>query len=142
MINLAPVPAFFGLLSGISLYPIAISSYIHWKRWKMRIEDENRLKNTTFILSGTLAEKKLRNNLKSLSKEGRQGVLHIFGGRRKGYILMRNGQIVDAFFRNTYGCEALTPLLNIEDGDYFFEPRAIYQPDLVRRTVDQLLLDR
>ncbi len=136
---LAPIPAVIGAVCGISVYPFATAVISQWSRWKQRVKEEARLKNTTFILSGTLSEKRLRNNLKALAKDGRNGVLHIFTGRRKGYVLFRNGQIIDAFYRNGYGCEAVSKLLLVEDGDYFFEPRAIYQPNLVRKTVELLL---
>ena len=135
MLPLTQIPAIIGASCGLLLFPITTNTLYVVKRWQNRLEDEKRLKQTTFILSGTLAEKNIVKNLDILNKEKRQGVLHIFTGRRKGYILFRGGEAIDAFYRNSTGIEALKMLLKIEDGDYFFESRAVYQPDLIRRSL-------
>ncbi len=97
------------------------------------------MKNTTFILSGSIEKNQLITHIKSLCKLERQGVLHVITGRRKGYMLFRGGDIIDGFYRNTVAEPGAKALLQLTEGDYYFESRQVFQPDLIRKPVNYLI---
>jgi hypothetical protein len=61
--------------------------------------------------------------------------LHIYCGRRKGYLIFSEGQVIDAFYRNQTGREAVFAMLDLEEGDFYFEPKSIRQPRLIAESI-------
>jgi hypothetical protein len=86
---------------------------------------------TTFAFSGNLKHTSLLDAIQFLEIGQREGVLHIYSGRRKGYLTFYKGQVVDGFYRNEIGREAIFQMLGLEEGDFYFEPKAITQPKLI-----------
>jgi hypothetical protein len=87
--------------------------------------------NTSFVFSGNLKHTSLLDAIQFLEIGQREGVLHIYSGRRKGYLTFIKGQVVDGFYRNQIGREAIFRMLGLEDGDFYFEPKTITQPKLI-----------
>ncbi len=132
-------PSLIGFIAGVAVLP-TISSVIRvYQRKRTLREEQERLKNTTFLLSGSLDNNQLTSHIESLCKLGRQGVLHILTGRRKGYILFRDGAILDGFYRNNCGINGLNEILHLTEGDYYFESRSVMQPNLIRESLDNIL---
>jgi len=86
---------------------------------------------TTFAFSGNLKHTTLLDAIQFLEIGQREGVLHIYSGRRKGYLTFCKGQVVDGFYRNQIGREAIFRMLALEEGDFYFEPKTITQPKLI-----------
>lgn len=129
------------LIIGASIFPFIRFLTMYLKRKKLLKEEQERLKKTKFILSGNIEHNSLYKNIKSLIELQRQGALHIIIGRRKGYILFRNGFIIDSFYRNTSGFAGVKELLSLSEGEYFFESRPITQPRLVFEDINSLLIN-
>jgi hypothetical protein len=87
--------------------------------------------NTSFVFSGNLKHTTLLDAIQFLEIGQREGVLHIYSGRRKGYLTFCRGEVVDGFYRNEFGREAIFKMLSIEEGDFYFEPKTITQPKLI-----------
>lgn len=90
---------------------------------------------TTFVFSGNLKQTTLLDAFQFLEIGQREGVLHIYSGRRKGYLSFVKGQVVDAFYRNETGREAIFQILGLEEGDFYFEPKIISQPRLISESI-------
>ena len=90
---------------------------------------------TTFVFSGNLKQTSLLDAFQFLEIGQREGILHIYSGRRKGYLTFIKGQVVDAFFRNETGKEAIFQILGLEEGDFYFEPKTISQPRLISESI-------
>lgn len=90
---------------------------------------------TSFVFSGNLKQTSLIDAIQFLEIGKRQGVLHIYCGRRKGYLTFVDGTVVDAFYRNRTGREAVFSMLDLEEGDFYFEPKAIEQPRLLSDSI-------
>jgi hypothetical protein len=90
---------------------------------------------TTFVFSGNLKQTTLLDAIQFLEIGQREGILHIYSGRRKGYLTFVKGQVVDAFFRNESGKEAIFQILGLEEGDFYFEPKTISQPRLISESI-------
>ncbi len=133
------IPSILGLSSGLVVYPLLMFLFAILRRVSEQRNEESRLKDTTFILSSNVEEKRLLKDLTTLHDGNRQGVLHFFSGRRKGYILFRNGKVIDIFYRNESGIAAFTLLSKLTEGEYFFESRAVYQPTLFDGNTEELL---
>jgi len=132
-------PSLIGFIAGVAVLP-TVASMIHlYQRNKRLREEQERLKNTTFLLSGSLEKNQLTTHIESLCKLGRQGVLHILTGRRKGYVLFRDGFILDGFYRNNYGMNGMNEILNLTEGEYYFESRAVLQPNLIREPLQNIV---
>ncbi len=117
-----------GLAVGVSLFLLLRS----------RIQDENELdtvKNTTFVFSGNLKQTNLLEAIQFLEIGRREGILHVYCGRRKGYLIFSVGQVIDAFYRNQTGREAVFAMLDLEEGDFYFEPKRIRQPRLISESI-------
>ncbi|MBN2188426.1 MAG: DUF4388 domain-containing protein, partial [Chitinispirillaceae bacterium] len=71
----------------------------------------------------------------------REGILHIYAGRRKGYITFATGQVVDAFFRNASGKEAVFQMLELDYGDFYFESKTISQPKVITESIMDIALE-
>ena len=90
---------------------------------------------TTFAFQGNLRQTHLLDAIQFLEIGRREGILHIYCGRRKGYLIFVKGQVVDAFYRNFTKREAVFAMLDLEDGDFYFEPKHISQPRLISDSV-------
>lgn len=90
---------------------------------------------TTFVFSGNLKQTTLLDAIQFLEIGRREGILHIYSGRRKGYLTFVNGQVVDAFYRNENSREAIFLMLELEEGDFYFEPKSIMQPRLISDSI-------
>jgi Domain of unknown function (DUF4388) len=90
---------------------------------------------TTFAFQGNLRQTHLLDAIQFLEIGRREGILHVYCGRRKGYLIFVKGQVVDAFYRNFTKREAVFAMLDLEDGDFYFEPKLISQPRLISDTI-------
>ena len=90
---------------------------------------------TTFVFSGNLKQTNLLDAIQFLEIGQREGILHIYSGRRKGYLTFIKGQVVDAFYRNETAREAIFQILELEEGDFYFEPKTIIQPRLISESI-------
>lgn len=86
---------------------------------------------TSFVFSGNLKQTTLLDAIQFLEIGRREGILHIYSGRRKGYLTFLKGQVVDAFYRNETGREAVFQMLELTEGDFYFEPKVVSQPKLI-----------
>ena len=91
--------------------------------------------NTSFVFSGNLKQTTLLDAIQFLEIGRREGILHIYSGRRKGYLTFMKGQVVDAFYRNETGREAIFKMLELPEGDFYFEPKVISQPKLISESM-------
>jgi len=91
--------------------------------------------NTSFVFSGNLKQTTLLDAIQFLEIGRREGILHIYSGRRKGYLTFIQGQVVDAFFRNQFGREAIFEMLELAEGDFYFEPKQVSQPRLMSDSI-------
>jgi hypothetical protein len=96
---------------------------------------------TKFMYSGNLKQTNLLDAIQFLELGRREGVLHIYVGRRKGYITFVAGQIVDAFFRDIIGKEAIFQMLELEYGDFSFESKVVNQPRVITETMMDIALE-
>lgn len=91
--------------------------------------------NTSFVFSGNLKQTSLLDAIQFLEIGRREGILHIYCGRRKGYLTFQKGQIVDSFYRNETGRDAIFRMLELPEGDFYFEPKTISQPRLINESM-------
>jgi hypothetical protein len=96
---------------------------------------------TRFMYSGNLKHTNLLDAIQFLELGRREGVLHIYVGRRKGYITFVGGQIVDAFFRDSVGKEAIFLMLELDYGDFSFESKVINQPRVITESMMDIALE-
>jgi hypothetical protein len=96
---------------------------------------------TRFMYSGNLKQTNLLDAIQFLELGRREGVLHIYAGRRKGYITFAMGQVVDAFFRNAPGKEAVFEMLELDYGDFYFESKTISQPKVITESIMNIALE-
>jgi hypothetical protein len=97
--------------------------------------------NTSFVFSGNLKQTNLLDAIQFLEIGRRDGILHIFCGRRKGYLTFIKGQVVDAFYRNGTGRDAIFEMLELPEGDFYFEPKVIIQPRLISESMMDLAFE-
>jgi hypothetical protein len=90
---------------------------------------------TSFVFSGNLKQTTLLDAIQFLEIGRREGILHVYSGRRKGYLTFIKGQVVDAFYRNETGREAIFQMLELTEGDFYFEPKTVSQPRLISDTM-------
>jgi hypothetical protein len=93
---------------------------------------------TSFMFSGNLKQTSLLDAIQFLEIGKREGILHIYSGRRKGYLTFSGGKVIDAFYRNTTGREGVLMMLDLEEGDFYFEPKAVQQPHLISDSIMDL----
>jgi|WetSurMetagenome_2_1015567.scaffolds.fasta_scaffold00056_8 hypothetical protein len=117
-----------GAGSGIGLLLIVLSL----KRVKPVVQEQYK---TTFAFQGNLRQTHLLDAIQFLEIGRREGILHVYCGRRKGYLIFVKGQVVDAFYRNFTKREAVFAMLDLEDGDFYFEPKLISQPRLISDSI-------
>lgn len=96
---------------------------------------------TRFMYSGNLKQTNLLDAIQFLEIGRREGILHIYVGRRKGYITFVAGQIVDSFFRNTTGKESIFQMLELDYGDFYFESKTINQPRVITESIMDIALE-
>ncbi|MBD3420831.1 MAG: DUF4388 domain-containing protein [Chitinivibrionales bacterium] len=99
------------------------------------------ISQTTFVFSGNLQQTSLLDAIQFLEIGRREGVLHIYSGRRKGYITFVAGKVVDAFYRNKTEKEAIFSMLELKEGDFYFEPKKIVQPQLMSQSIIDLTFE-
>jgi hypothetical protein len=97
--------------------------------------------NTRFMYSGNLKQTNLLDAIQFLEIGRREGILHIYVGRRKGYIAFVGGRIVDAFYRNTIGKEAIFQMLELDYGDFYFESKTLNQPPVITESIMDIALE-
>jgi hypothetical protein len=107
---------------------------------KTKPRDDEHYK-TSFAFSGNLKQTPLIDAIQFLEIGRREGILHIYCGRRKGYLIFKDGHVMDAFFRNYTGKEAVFTMLDLEEGDFYFEPKIISQPRLISQSIMELALE-
>lgn len=90
---------------------------------------------TSFVFSGNLKQTTLLDAIQFLEIGRREGILHVYSGRRKGYLTFLKGQVVDAFYRNETSREAIFQMLELTEGDFYFEPKTVSQPKLISDTM-------
>ena len=127
-----------GLLAGIGV-TIFISFLLKKKEGKP--ENDYDPKNTTFVFSGNLKQTNLLETVQFLELGRREGILHIYCGRRKGYLTFYKGRVIDAFYRNYTGREAVIQMFEIDEGDFYFEPKKIYQPIIIKDSIINLAFE-
>ena len=124
-----------GIVSGIGVG--LLSSFLLKIRKSKKVKTDDS-KNTTFVFSGNLKQTNLVDAVQFLEIGRREGVLHIYSGRRKGYLIFSKGNVIDAFYRNYTGREAVLSMLEIDDGDFYFEPKTICQPRVITESIIEL----
>jgi hypothetical protein len=111
------------------------------RRKKSREDHYDSIKNTSFVFSGNLRQTNLLEAVQFLEIGRREGILHIYSGRRKGYLIFSKGQVIDAFYRNTTGREGIMAMLNLDEGDFYFEPKKIQQPRVIAESIMDIAFD-
>ncbi|MBD3390873.1 MAG: DUF4388 domain-containing protein [Chitinivibrionales bacterium] len=123
--------AIVGVLIGAGAGALTVSA--PWRRRPDEGGDD--IKNTSFVFSGNLKQTNLLEAVQFLEIGRREGILHVYSGRRKGYLIFSSGQVTDAFYRNQTGREAVFSMLGLEEGDFYFEPKTIRQPRLIAESI-------
>jgi hypothetical protein len=121
-----------GVVSGIGI--LVLVSYVRSKN------TPRELHQTNFLFSGNLKQTSVLDAIQFLEIQKREGILHIYCGRRKGYITFFKGKVIDAFYRNTIGREAMFCMLDLQEGDFYFEPKAIEQPQLISDSIMDIVM--
>jgi hypothetical protein len=93
------------------------------------------------MYSGNLGQTNLLDAIQFLELGNREGILHLYEGRNKGYLVFRDGHIIDAFFRDTSGKPAVFQMLELDNGDFYFESRVIRQPRIIVETMMDIALE-
>ena len=129
--------AIIGMSIGIGL---SILCSILFKFFKSKSEEtvQSDIKNTSFVFSGNLKQTTLMEAAQFLELGKKEGILHIYCGRRKGYINFFDGKIIDAFYRDLVGKDAVIKMFEIDEGDFYFEPKKIRQPRLMNESIINL----
>jgi len=126
-----------GLASGAAL-GAAVIALLRLARRKPRAEQASY--QTSFLYSGNLKQTNLVDALQLLEIGKREGILHVYHGRRKGYIAFSQGMVIDAFYRNATGREAIFAMMQLPEGDFYFESKEVKQPRLITDTVMDLVM--
>lgn len=96
--------------------------------------------NTSFLFSGNLKQTSIVDAIQFLEIGKREGILHIYSGRRKGYITFAKGKVIDAFYRNQTAREAVFAMLDLEEGDFYFESKVVDQPRLISDSIMDIVM--
>lgn len=130
------------IITGISAgLGVSILVAFFLKSHKERKEDTDDKKSTSFVFSGNLKQTNLLDAVQFLKIGEHEGVLHIYCGRRKGYLTFLKGEVIDAFYRNYTGREAVLHMFEIDEGDFYFEPQKIYQPRIITESILDLAFE-
>lgn len=111
------------------------------KRYKKEEDGYDDIKNTSFVFSGNIKQTGLLDAVQLLELGAREGVLHVYSGRRKGYLSFYKGKVIDAFFRNLTGRKAVVEMFKIDDGDFYFEPKTVDQPRMIKDSIIDLAFE-
>ncbi|MGM0442590.1 MAG: DUF4388 domain-containing protein [Fibrobacterota bacterium] len=133
------VPVIAGLTAGAGIVVGAHRLLQAFLRKRRRQSEEQTIKNTTFILKNDITAGHLREDLFALCEDRRTGVFHLTIGRRKGYLVFRDGSVLDIYYRESKGRPALARILSQKEGKYYFEPRAIHHPDVFHEDLRELI---
>ncbi len=128
-----------GISAGIGV-SLAVALALKSHKAKSTPVDDS-IKNTTFVFSGNLKQTNLLEAIQFLEIGRREGILHIYSGRRKGYLIFSKGIVIDAFYRNLTGREAVIRMFNIDEGDFYFEPKTICQPRVITESILDLAFE-
>lgn len=126
-----------GLAIGLILGIVAV---VLLRRRRVVIRTEQQFA-TRFMYSGNLGQTNLLDAIQFLELGNREGILHLYEGRNKGYLVFRDGHIIDAFFRDTSGKPAVFQMLELGNGDFYFESRVIRQPRIIVETMMDIALE-
>lgn len=107
--------------------------------WKPRQRVEGPYQ-TSFMYSGNLKQTSLVDALQLIEIGKREGILHVYYGRRKGYIAFARGTVIDAFYRNATGREAIFAMMQLPEGDFYFESKTVKSPRMITDTVMDLVM--
>ena len=118
------------LLSG-SICGIAIGSLIIISKRNKAMRLYTPTSSTSFVFKGNLSQTSLLDAMQFLEIGRREGVLHVYCGRRKGFITFHKGKPIDASYRDASPREAVFQMLDLKEGDFYFEPKDITQPKLI-----------
>ncbi len=127
-----------GIITGFGI----CFSFLYLLNNQMKKKKEyDEIKNTTFLFSGNLKQTSLLETIQFLEIGNREGIMHIFCGRRKGYLTFSKGKVIDAFYRNSTGREAILKMFEIDEGDFYFEPKKIFQPRVIKESMLDLAFE-
>lgn len=126
-----------GFGSGLLIGSVAV---VLLRRFRTAAKTGNQF-TTKFMYSGNLKQTNLLDAIQFLEIGRREGILHLYIGRRKGYVTFVGGQIVDAFYRNTTGKEAIFPMIDLNYGDFYFESKVINQPRVIKESIMDIAME-
>lgn len=126
-----------GVASGAALGALVI---LLVKLCRSRPREQAASYQTSFLYSGNLKQTNLVDAMQLLEIGKREGILHVYHGRRKGYIAFAQGMVIDAFYRNATGREAIFAMMQLPEGDFHFESKEVKQPRLITDTVMDLVM--
>ncbi len=126
-----------GLIVGLILGMAAVV-LIRRRRVFLRTEQQF---STRFMYSGNLGQTNLLDAIQFLELGNREGILHLYAGSDKGYLVFQDGHIIDAFFQDTCGKGAVFQMLELDKGDFYFESRVIRQPRIIVETMMDIALE-
>jgi hypothetical protein len=126
-----------GLGSGLAIGIISVY-FIRRSRNARKVSNQF---TTRFMYSGNLKQTNLLDAIQFLEIGRREGILHLYIGRRKGYVTFVGGQIVDAFYRNTTGKEAIFQMIDLNYGDFYFESKIINQPQVIKESIMDIAME-
>jgi hypothetical protein len=126
-----------GLMAGLILGMVAV---ILLRRRRVVLRTEQQF-STRFMYSGNLGQTNLLDAIQFLEIGNREGILHLYDGPDKGYLVLLDGHIVDAFFRDGCGKPAVFQMLDLDSGDFYFESRVINQPRIIGESMMNLALE-
>jgi hypothetical protein len=125
-----------GVISGAILARGIIAAIRHLR--KKRLPEQ--AYHTSFLYSGNLKQTSLVDAMQLLEIGKREGILHVYHGRRKGYVAFSQGMAIDAFYRNATGREAVFAMMSLPEGDFYFESKPVRQPRLITDTIMDLVM--
>lgn len=138
MIQLSVVQiAATGLTSGLIIGSIGV---LLLRRFRS-VQKTSSQFTTRFMYSGNLKQTSLLDAIQFLEIGRREGILHLYIGRRKGYVTFVGGQIVDSFYRNTTGKEAIFQMIELNYGDFCFESKIINQPRVIKESIMDIAME-
>jgi hypothetical protein len=126
-----------GLASGLLVGSIGVYFV---RRFRSEKKASNQF-TTRFMYSGNLKQTNLLDAIQFLEIGRREGILHLYIGRRKGYVTFVGGSIVDAFYRNTTGKEAIFQMIDLNYGDFYFESKIINQPRVIKESIMDIAME-
>jgi hypothetical protein len=129
--------AAFGLTVGLIL---GIMAVVLLRRRRVILRTEQQF-STRFMYSGNLGQTNLLDAIQFLELGNREGILHLYEGHNKGYLVFLEGHIIDAFFRDTAGKTAVFQMLELDNGGFYFESRVIRQPRIIFETMIDITLE-